>query len=135
MAQTQPDRLDQIESFIERVDRKLDAIATDIQDMKLESRVFQAQTTEKLENLNQKIDAVETRLSQRIDAVEINLSQRIEAVDIKLTQRIDSLDKKVDGIEIRMNAQDTRIWSLVVGVVLALFGLLAKLAFFPDVKV
>jgi hypothetical protein len=30
MTQTQPDRLDQLESVIERIDRKLDAIATDV---------------------------------------------------------------------------------------------------------
>jgi hypothetical protein len=115
--------------------KRLDVIATDIQEIKLESRVFQAQTTERLESLNQKIDSVEARLTQRIDSVEAKLTQRIDSVEAKLTQRIDSLGKTVDGIETRMNAQDTRIWSLVVGVVLALFGLLAKLAFFPDVKV
>jgi hypothetical protein len=102
----------------------MSTIQTDLKELKLESRVFQAQTTEKLESLSQKIDAVDVKLTQRIDAV-----------DIKLTQHIGSLDKKVDGIEVRMNAQDARIWSLVVGVVLALFGLLAKLAFFPEVKV
>jgi hypothetical protein len=91
--------------------------------MKLESRVFQGQTTERLESLNQKIDAVDTKLTQKIDAV-----------DAKLTNQISSLDKKVDSVEIRMNAQDTRVWTLSVEVVVAMFGLLIKMAFFQDLK-
>lgn len=110
MTQTQPDRLDQMESLIEKIDRKLDAIATEVQDIKLESRVFQAQTTVKLE-----------AMSQRTDAVESNL-----------TQRIDALDKKIDRIEIRINAQDLRFWDLIGILMTALFGTVAKLAFFPN---
>lgn len=52
MPQTQPDRIDKLESFIERMDRKLDAITTDVQESKLESRLFQAQTTARLLEFN-----------------------------------------------------------------------------------
>lgn len=95
MTQTQPDRIDRIESFIERMDRKLDAIATDVQSIKLESQVFQAKTGE----------------------------------------RLDSIDQRLDRIEKRIDTQDARIWTLIVSAVVALMGLLAKLAFFPDIKV
>jgi uncharacterized coiled-coil protein SlyX len=92
MTQTQPDRLDQLEAVIERVDRKLDTIATDLGELKLESRVYHAQTSEKLDSL---------------------------------TQRVGSLEEKV-------KAQDNRLWSFVTALILALVGLLAKLAFFPQ---
>lgn len=90
MTQTQPDRLDQLESIIERVDRKIDAISTDLGELKLETRVNHAQTSEKLDSL---------------------------------TQRVGSLEEKV-------KAQDNRLWSFVTALILALVGLLAKLAFF-----
>lgn len=116
---------------IAEVLKRLDAISTDVQEIKLESRVFQAQTTERLESLNQKIDAVETNLTQRIDFT----NTRIDTTN----QRIESLEKTLksdtDALEKRLNAQDTRLWGVVVGVTLALFGLLAKLAFFPHVRV
>jgi flagellar capping protein FliD len=102
VTQTQPDRIDRIESFIERMDHKLDAIAGDIQEMKLDSQVFQARTEERFNTIDERFKSVETQLSE---------------------------------IKGQLKSQDTRIWSLAVGVVLALFGLLAKVAFFPDVKV
>jgi predicted nucleic acid-binding Zn-ribbon protein len=88
MTQTQPDRLDQLESVIERIDRKLDAIATDL--------------------------------------VGVKVSQA------KIEGTLEGISKRLDGIETRSNAQDGRFWTLIVGVFLAIFTLIAKLAFFPQ---
>jgi uncharacterized protein YdaL len=87
MTQTQPDRLDQLESIIERIDRKLDVIANDIVTMK----VSQAKTEGLLEGFN----------------------------------------KRFDSLEIRVTAQDTRLWGFIVTLSLAVIGFLSKLAFFP----
>ncbi len=95
MTQTQPDRIDRLESFIERMDRKLDAIASDVQEIKLDLRVYQAKTDE----------------------------------------RLNSIDTQLTDIKGQLKAQDARIWSLIVSAVVALMGLLAKVVFFPDLKV
>lgn len=62
MTQTQPDRIDQLESFIERMDRKLDAISSDVQEMKLNLGVFQAKTDERLNSIDQRLDRIEKRI-------------------------------------------------------------------------
>ena len=87
MTQAPPDRLGRIESVFERIDRKLDAIATDL--------------------------------------TEIKISQG------KMEERLNAIDQRMDNAEERLKSQDNRIWGLITGVVLALFGLLAKMAFFP----
>ncbi len=92
MTQTQPDRLDQLESVIERIDRKLDAITADIAGLRLETRTFEARTGE----------------------------------------RLNSIDQRLTLLESRVAVQDTRLWGFVTALVLALVGLLAKLAFFPQ---
>jgi hypothetical protein len=84
----QPDRLDRLKSMIERIDRKLDTIATDLVGMK----VSQA----------------------------------------KIEGTLEGISKRLDSIETRSNAQDGRFWTLIVGVFLAIFTLIAKLAFFPQ---
>jgi uncharacterized coiled-coil protein SlyX len=63
MTQTQPDRLDQLESVIERIDHKLDAIADDVAELKTEARVFQAKTEEQLKGIDGRLTALETRVT------------------------------------------------------------------------
>jgi hypothetical protein len=99
MTTAQPDRLDQLEIVIERIDRKLDAIATDLAEIKTESRVFHARTEE-----------------------------RFNSID----QRFNSVDQRLGSLEDRTKAQDNRLWTFVTALVIALVGLLTKLAFFPQ---
>ncbi|MGB7417071.1 MAG: hypothetical protein WA902_22950 [Thermosynechococcaceae cyanobacterium] len=73
----------------------------------------------------------------------ISIDQRLEAisvdvVEIKISQattneRLKGLDQRVGNLEDRLKTQDNRFWSLTIGIVLALMGLLAKLAFVPAV--
>lgn len=81
----------QSEEFAEAL-KRLDAIATDVQESKLESRVFQAQTIEKLESTNQRIDSLEKSLNQRIDFT----NQRIDSLESSANQRFDSFEKLVN---------------------------------------
>lgn len=62
MTQTQPDRIDRLESLIDRVDRKLDAIATEIQASKLEARVFQAKTEERFQSVDTQLADIKVQL-------------------------------------------------------------------------
>jgi flagellar capping protein FliD len=72
VAQTQPDHLDRIEAFLERLTRAIASI-----DKKLD--VFQTQTHDQLKAVNQQFHTVE----QRFDAVEPRLSV-ILLIDKKL---------------------------------------------------
>jgi septal ring factor EnvC (AmiA/AmiB activator) len=76
MTTAQPDRIDQLESVIERVDRKLDAIATDLAEMKTDARVFQARTEERFNSIDQRFNSVDQRLGA--------LEDRTKAQDSRL---------------------------------------------------
>lgn len=70
MTQTQPDRIDKLESFIERMEHKLDAIAADVQESKLEARVFQAKAEERFNSIDERFKTIDQRLERiekRID--------------------------------------------------------------------
>jgi hypothetical protein len=69
MTQTQPDRLDQLESFIERMDSKLDTIASDLREVKL----FQARTDEQLRNLGFQVSGLKVDLKADITDIKTQL--------------------------------------------------------------
>ncbi len=87
MTQTQPDKLDRLESFIERIDRKLDAIASDVQDMKLESRVFQARADERFNSIDKRFSSIDGRFK--------------------------SVDTQLSDIKVKLRAPDTRLWGFI----------------------
>lgn len=102
MTQTQPDRLDQLESIIERVDRKLDAIASDI----VEIKISQAKTDERFNSID----------------------ERFKSID----QRFNTIDTQFADIKIQIRAQDNRLWVFITTLIIAVVGLLAKFLFFPQ---
>ena len=78
------------------------------------------------EKIDRKLDVIVA------DLVELKISQaRMEERFNGVDQRLDTIDHRLDSVEERLKSQDNRIWGLIAGVVLALFGLLAKMAFFP----
>jgi len=107
MTQTQPDRLDQLESVIERMDRKLDAIGSDITEIKIS-----------LARTDERLNSVETQVSD----LKNNIDQRFSAVDTQFSD-----------IKTQLRAQDSRLWTFISALVLAVVGLLAKFLFFPQV--
>ncbi|MGB7413824.1 MAG: hypothetical protein WA902_06420 [Thermosynechococcaceae cyanobacterium] len=83
-----------------------------------------------IENLDRKIDTIST------DVVEMKVSlstlnERFNSLEATTDERFKSIDQRLGSLEDRFKTQDNRIWSLVVDIFLALFGLLAKVAFFP----
>ncbi len=88
MTQTQPDRLDQLESVIERIDRNLDTIVSALTEIK------------------------------------INVA--------RIDERLNGMDKRLDTLEGRTTAQDTRLWGFITALIVVLTGLLAKQVFFPS---
>lgn len=111
---------------MQRMDQKIDAIAADV----VEIKIAQAKADERFNTVDERFNTVDERFN--------SVDERFNSVD----QRFNSLDRRMDGLEEqfkvqdtrlenRFRAQDNRIWSLLIGVVLALVGLLAKMAFFP----
>ncbi len=90
MTATQPDRLDQLESIIERIDRKLDAIATDLTEVKSELRVFQARTDERFNSIDQRFNSLDQRLG--------SLEDRTKAQDSRLWTFVTALVLAALGI-------------------------------------
>lgn len=95
---------------LDRLTAAVEAISQVLQESKLEARVFQAGTTQKLAAIDQRITDLEKRMDQRFDAVD---------------QRLDRTDKRLDALE-------GRFWGFLAIIVTALIGLLGKLAFFPS---
>ena len=73
----------------------------------LEHRIdaMEDRLTDRIEQVDAKIDMVEIKLSNRIDDVESKLSNRIDDVETKLSNRIDHTDTKVDSVEKRLGDQ------------------------------
>lgn len=78
-----------------------------------------ADITEAIASINKKLDTIAE------DVVEIKVSQATT------NERLNGLEQRVGSVEERIKTQDNRFWSLTIGIVLSLIGLLAKLAFFP----
>lgn len=94
-----------------------------------------------ISKLDQKLDQLDKKINQKIDKLEQKLDLKIEKLDekvdeIKLLQgrneeKLNGIDKRLDRLETHVDDQDKRFWTLIIGAFLALFGLLAKMAFFP----
>ncbi|NCJ04982.1 hypothetical protein GS597_00285 [Synechococcales cyanobacterium C] len=92
---------------------------------------------DRLDRIEAAVEQIVTKLDSIADDVtEIKITQaRFEArTDERfnaMDQRFDSLEKQFNILENRVSAQDSRLWTFVSALILALVGLLAKLAFFP----
>jgi septation ring formation regulator EzrA len=72
MTQAQPDRIDWIEAFIERMDRKLDAIAADLVAVK----ISQAKAEERFNTIDERFKSVDTQL--------LEIKDRLKSQDARL---------------------------------------------------
>jgi hypothetical protein len=61
-----------------------------------------------------------------------NLDKKIDVFQARTEEKLDGVAKRLDNLETRERDRDNRFWALVGGAFLALFGLLAKMAFFPS---
>jgi hypothetical protein len=67
-------------------------------------------------------------LDKRVEVFAAETKERFNSID----QRFDSVEQRLGSLEDKVKAQDNRIWSFLTALILALVGLLAKLAFFPQ---
>ena len=82
---------------------------------------------DRIETAVEKMSDTIISLDKKLDIFIATTDERFKAID----QRFDAVDQRLESLEERFKSQDNRIWGLIAGVVLALFGLLAKMAFFP----
>ena len=77
------------------------------------------------------IEELKELINSQFNSLQIGqtrMEEQVRAID----KPLDSIDQRLDRLEGRLEKQDNRFWALVGGAFLALFGLLAKLAFFPN---
>ena len=61
----------------------------------------------RIDDVNGRLDKVNSSLSKRIDEVSSSLSKRIDDVNSSLGERIDNLGKRMDGFDDRLRAVET----------------------------
>lgn len=65
----------------------------------------------------------------------LGMDKKIDIFIARADERFNSIDTQLTDVKAQLKSQDARIWTLMVSSVIALLGLLAKLAFFPEIKV
>jgi chromosome segregation ATPase len=128
MTQTQPDRIDQLESIMERMDRKLDAISNDL----VEIKISQARTDERFNSIDQRLSTIETQASDFKKSVDTQFADIKKSTDAQFADIKKSTDTQFADIKIQLRAQDSRLWTFISALVLAVVGLLTRFLFFPQ---
>jgi NifB/MoaA-like Fe-S oxidoreductase len=128
MTQTQPDRLDQLESIIERIDRKLDGVVADLVDIKLS----QARTNERFNAIDQRFNAMETQITDLKKSTETQIADLKKSTETQIADLKKSTETQIADLKIQVRSQDARLWGFIVTLSLAVIGFLSKLAFFSN---
>ncbi len=78
------------------------------------------------------IQALKDLINQGFEKIDEQL-KNLELGQARMEEKLNAVEKRLELQETRIGDQDKRFWTLIVGAFLALFGLLAKVAFFPKV--
>ena len=78
-----------------------------------------------------RLDRIESSVERLVDVVTA-MDKKLDVHIAKTDEHFKAIDQRLESLEQNTKAQDNRLWTLIIGVVLALFGLLAKMAFFPS---
>ncbi|MGK7945810.1 MAG: hypothetical protein AB4058_15215 [Microcystaceae cyanobacterium] len=60
------------------------------------------------------------------------LERKIEVHIAKTEEKLESITQNIEDLKKQSEKQDNRLWILVTGLFLSLFGFFAKFAFFPN---
>jgi predicted nuclease with TOPRIM domain len=105
-----------LKDILGKIDQKLDNLQKDITELK----IGQTRLEGKIEANSTKIEGLDEKFSTRIEKLDEKFSTRIEKLDEKFSTKIDGLDKRLGNQEFLNRA-------VVVGLLLAILGGLAKL--------
>jgi hypothetical protein len=72
---------------------------------------------------------------QEIKLNQVSAEEQIKAIDQRIGDFDKSLNKRIDSLEVRGNAQETRFWGMVALLTTALLGIVGKMVFFPGGQV
>jgi hypothetical protein len=81
----------------------------------------------KIDSVDKKLDIHIVKTDERFNSIEIQISDLKRNTDTKFAD----LKADVTDLKLQIRAQDSRLWSFVGGLFLAVLGFLAKFAFFP----
>jgi predicted nuclease with TOPRIM domain len=109
-----------LKDILIKIDSKLDNLQKDVTDLKI------GQT--KLEG---KVEALDEKFTSKINGLDEKFTSKINGLDEKFTSKINGLDEKftskIDGLDKRLSNQEFLNRAVVVGLLLAILGGLAKL--------
>ena len=105
-----------LEEILKRLEGKIDKIDEKIDKM-----------DERIGHLEVGQARLEEKLSGEIKTLDEKLSGDIKSLDIKFTGEIKTLDIKVDGISKRLDNQEFLNRGVLIGLIVALLGGLAKM--------
>ncbi len=74
-------------------------------------------------------------MDKKMDVFIARTDERFNSIETQITDFKKNTDTQLTDIKAQLKNQGARIWTLMVSSVVALLGLLAKVAFFPDVNV
>ncbi len=98
--------------------------------------VYIAQNTEQMKSLESQLTdfkrSTEAQFSDFKRSTEAQFSDLKKGTEVQIADLKKVTDTQLFDIKTQLRSQDNRLWSFVTVLVLALVGLLAKLAFFPQ---
>lgn len=110
MTQAPPDRLDRLESSVERLVEVVTAM-----DKKLNVHI--AKTDERFNAVDQRFKVLDDNLSE---------------LKAEVAAKFSDLGTDVKEVRNEVKSQESRLWGFVVALFLSLAGVLAKVVFFPQ---
>jgi septal ring factor EnvC (AmiA/AmiB activator) len=83
-------------------------------------------------NLDKKLDVYIAQNTEQMKSLESQLTDFKRGTEAQFADLKKGTDTQLVDIKTQLRSQDNRLWSFVTALILALVGLLAKLAFFPQ---
>ncbi len=71
---------------------------------------------------------------QDIKLSQVRAEEQIKSIDQRIGDFDKALNKRIDSLEQRGSAQETRFWGLVALLATALLGIIGKVVFFPGTQ-
>ncbi|NJL56163.1 DUF1640 domain-containing protein [bacterium] len=109
--------LAQINQRLERIEQKSDALKEDINELRVK-------------DIND-LKVGQARLEERVNSLENKLDEKIARLEEKLDQKAANLGDKIEGLTKRIDSQEFVSRGVLIGLILALLGGLAKLFGIP----
>ncbi|NCJ06353.1 hypothetical protein GS597_07480 [Synechococcales cyanobacterium C] len=116
MTQATDSEIREIRDLILGLDKKIDSL-----DKRFE--VSQTRTDERFNSIDERFNSIDERFN--------SIDERFSALNTQLSDFKKTTDTQLADIRTQLRSQDNRLWTFVTALVLALVGLLSKLAFFP----